>query len=109
MTINIHFDILNYIFLVALGFLTGYAGNLLAAIITAIRTPSLDGQSLWTFAALVQLAIAMLPVKILVAIVVAAVAMAHYDAVGDATLATIAGTATIGFLFTLLAGSGRSR
>jgi hypothetical protein len=92
-----------------LGLLAGYVGNVLASIIVAIRTPSLDGQSLYTFAGLMMLSGNMLPLKLFISGIVTGICISHYATIGEATSATLWGTAAIGFVFSLLVGLSQRR
>ncbi len=74
-----------------LGWIAGNVGSAIGIIITAIHTPSLDGQKFWTVAAMLQLITALQPLKILVAFIVAGVSMYLFpDSPVKATMAVCA-------------------
>lgn len=109
MTFTISFDPLHFIGLMFLGLLAGYVGNLLASLVVAVATPKLDGQSFFTFMGLLGLAGGMLPLKLFISGIVTGICMARYATVGEATSATLWGTAAIGFVFSLLVGLSQRR
>lgn len=106
MNINISFDPIRLLGNAVVAFIGGFVGNLIAAIIVAATTPSLDGGSLYAFAGLLMLASSMFIVKVIVAIIVAAIAMAKASTPGKAALWSFAATAVIGFLFSMVVGIG---
>lgn len=106
MNINVSFDPVRLIGNAALGMLACFLGNFIAAVAVALMTPSLDGQSLYAFAGLLMLAGSMVVVKVIVAFIIAAVAMATTSTARAATLWTLGTSAVLGLVFTLIMGAG---
>lgn len=104
MNINVSFDPVRLLGNATLAFIGGFVGNLLAAIIVAANTPSLDGGSLYAFAGLLMLATSMFFVKAIVAAVIAVAATALASTPRKATIWSLCAGAAAGLLFTLLAG-----
>lgn len=106
MNINVSFDPVRLLGNATLAFIGGFVGNLLAAIIVAASTPSLDGGSLYAFAGLLMLATSMFFVKAIVAAVIAVAATALASTKRRATLWALGAGAALGFLYTMLVGIG---
>jgi len=104
MNINISFDPIRLLGNACLAFLAGFAGNFVAAVIVAMVTPSLDGQSLYAFAGLLMMAGSMFLIKAVVALVVAALSTALTKTPRAATLSCLGAGFAISFLFSLLMG-----
>ncbi len=106
MNINISFDPIRVLGNSVVAFVGGLIGNFVAALIVALVTPSLDGGSLYAFAGLLMLAFSMLFVKVLIAVVVAAIAMATTSTPKAAALRAFWVTGVVGFIFSLVVGLG---
>ena len=104
MKVNFSFDPLHFIALVVCGVIAGFAGNMAAAVINACFTPSVDAQQLYRFAGDLMLASSFVVPKVVIAAIVAGTAMACCSTTRKAFLCTIATTAGIGLLFTLVFG-----
>jgi len=106
MNINVSFDPVRLLGNATLAFIGGFVGNLLAAIIVAAVTPSLDGGSFYAFAGLLMLATSMFFVKVVVAVVIAIAATAIASTPRKATLGALSTGAALGLVFSLIAGIG---
>jgi hypothetical protein len=104
MNINISFDPIRLLGNSVVALIGGFLGNLIAAIIVALMTPSLDGGRLYAFAGLLMLAGSMLIVKMLIAVGVAAVTTWKSATPGAATFRAFWVTGVIGFLFSMALG-----
>ena len=106
MNINISFDPIRLLGNAVVAFVGGLLGNFVAAIIVAAVTPSLDGGSLYAFAGLLMLAFSMLFIKVVIAVIVAAIAMATTSTPKAAAFRAFWVTGVIGLLFSLVVGLG---
>ncbi len=104
MNINISFDPIRLLGNSVVALVGGFIGNVVAAIIVALMTPSVDGGSLYAFAGLLMLASSMLIVKVLIAVVVAAITTWKSATPGAATFRAFWVTGVIGFLFSMVVG-----
>lgn len=109
MHITISFDPITIFGIGALAFAASFVGNIVAGIIVGIFTPSLDGQKIYTLAGLTMLAGTMIPLKIIVALIAASVAIGMNATQSGALFWAACISAGLGFAVTLLAGLGRSR
>ncbi len=100
----ISFDPLHLIGIVFLAYVASLAGNIVAGIIVGFHTPSSDGQKGYLLVGLAMMALGMTIPKIVIALIGSCIAMATNDTVFAATLWAMGISATIGFLFTLVAG-----
>lgn len=104
MKVNFSFDPLHFIAIVVCGVIAGFAGNTAGAVINACFTSSVDAQQLYRFAGDLMLAGSFVFPKVAIAGIVAGIAMARCATTGKALLCTVATTAGIGLLFTLIFG-----
>ncbi len=104
MHIALSFDPLHLIGLLFCGYLASLLGNLVGALVVLPFTPTLDGGRFWKGLILANTALKLTIVKLLIAFVTAAIALALCDTVGSAFIWTTAVTGAIGFLFTLILG-----
>ena len=68
-------DVIMFFGLAFLGWLAGNVGSLVGIVVTAVHTPSLDGQKMWTVAGMLQMLGGLQVLKVPVALVLAGVAM----------------------------------
>jgi hypothetical protein len=98
------FDPLHFIGLLVCAFIAGLVGSFVGVIVTAIFTPSLDGQRLWKGLGLLSAVGAMTPVKLIVAFVTAVATMLLCSNIGTALLWAMGIDALIAFVFTVVVG-----
>lgn len=104
MKIEVSFDPVRFLGNVFITFIAICFGNVVAALIVAAITPSLDGGSLYAFAGLVMLAFSMVFVKIAAACVITIVSAMATSTPRATTLWAASAGAAAGFLFTLVVG-----